>query len=490
MYQASANFITAIKSNVRKFSWSGEINTDTPVEFDGDNILSGIITRKISGNRLDLGSVYASQISMELYLNSVSRYELYGKQITASCSVDGASDEIPMGVFTIDEASQTASSIIIKGYDAMTKFGDVNFYPNDHLDIKLPYEWLIEMCTACGVEFGMTSVQISGMPNGRRKTGFANVVTDVKTWRDVLSYLATYLGGFAYIGRNGKLYIGSYTANSADTIHSNFRYTSNLSDYKTTYDGIYGTYKEGGLQEYVANGNSNGIVLDIGVNPFLQFEDQQNRLDALGEIINAWNGVYYVPYDSELPLIPTYDVGDVVTFVDKQASTYDKGSITEITYDIVKAEMHIKCTGDNPRLTSAQDRFTKSVAGLSKEYSNGAESGSKNFWLLQTENASEITVGNTKTLVAQIDWNQSVDIQRMGFMFCCEANLSATAVISIVITVDDSDDYKFDIGEEKALKGRRPFSRNCGFRVSGKGTHSAKVYMIVTDSKLKWSDLV
>lgn len=490
MYQASAEYITAIKSSVRKFSWSGEISTDTPIEFDGNDILSGSIIRKISENKLSIGTVYTSQILMELFLEGVSRYELYGKQIELSSSVVGASDEIPMGIFKIAEASQTANNVIIKGYDNMTKFGDIPFYPTQHTNIQSPFQWLSEMCTECGVELGMSSGQVLGLPNGGRKTGYADVVPDVKTWRDVLSYLATYLGGFAYIGRDNKLYIGLYRSTTADTIHSKFRYTSNLSDYRTTYNGIYGSYKEGGIQEYVANSNEDGIVLDIGVNPFLQFSDQSNRLSALGEIIDAWNGVYYVPFDSEMPLIPTYDTGDVLTFVDKQASQYDSGAITEITYDIVNAQMHAKCTGDNPKLASAQDRFSKSIAGLSADYNNGQQVGGKNFWLLHTENTSSITVDNTKTQVAEIEWNQIVDVQRMGFMFTCEINLSATAIVDVLITVDDSENYEFECTESKAMIGKRIISSTCGFRVTGKGTHTAKVYLKATDSPLIWNDLV
>ena len=74
-------------------------------------------------------------------------------------------------------------------------------------------------------------------------------------------------------------------------------------------------------------------------------------------------------------------------------------------------------------------------------------------------------------------------------MFTCEASLSATAVIDVLITVDDSNDYEFEVTESKALLGKRIISSNCGFRVTGKGSHLAKVYMKVTDNTLKWSDL-
>ena len=489
MYSTSADFQTKIKESIRRLHWSGVIQTPTPISFDDDDIISGQITRAISGEKLEIGSVYSSQLTLEVNLPSVSRYELYGCEISISCTLDGALDVVPMGEYIITEANQSASKITITAYDAMIKFDDVSFSPAVNNTVQSPFAWLSEMCLACGVTLGSSSAEIQALANGNRNTGFADVVSDVSTWRDVLGYLGAYLGAFAYIGRDGYLYMGVYGSISDDTVPASFRVTSNLSDFRTTYDGLYATYKEGGVQEYVSNSNSGGIVYDLGVNPFLQFSDTQNRQDALQEIIDKFNGIYYVPYESEMPLIPTYDPADVLTFVDNQAGAYDIGAITEITYTI-GGTMTVSCSGDNPRLTSAQDRFSKTVAGLSKDYNNGQEVGSKNFWLLHTENTSALTVGNSKTKVAQIDWTQTVDVQRMGFMFTAEASLSATATVKVLITVDDSASYEFEVTEEKAMFGKRVFTSTCGFRVTGKGTHSAIVYMTVTDTPTLWSDLI
>lgn len=489
MYSVSADFLTKIKENIRGLHWSGTIQTPTPISFTDSDIVSGSLTRAISGEKLEIGSVYSSQLTLEVILPNVSRYELYGCEISLSCSIDGASDVVPMGEFIITEANQTASTISITAYDAMIKFDDVSFSPSLNNQIQLPFAWLSDACTACGVTLGSTSAQIEGLANGNRNTGFADVVSDVSTWRDVLGYLGAYLGAFAYIGRDGFLYMGVYGSISDDTVPSSFRYSSNLSDFRTTYDGLYATYKEGGVQEYVSNSNNGGIVLDIGVNPFLQFSDSTNRQNALQEIIDKFNGVYYVPYESEMPLLPQYDPADVLTFIDNQAGAYDIGAITEITYTI-GGTMKVSCSGDNPRLTSAQDRFSKTVAGLSKDYNNGQEVGSKNFWLLHTENTSALTIGNAKTKVAQIDWKQTVDVQRMGLMFTAEASLSATATVKVLITIDDSASYEFEVTEEKVLIGKRVFTSTCGFRVTGKGDHSAIVYMTVTDTPTIWGDLV
>ncbi len=490
MYSVSADFITAIKATVRHPHWGGSINTDTPITLDDDNFLSCNIQKSISGNKLEIGTVYASQITAELYLPTISRYELYGKVISVSMSIDGALDVVPMGLFTITEATQTADHIKIKGYDNMVKFADENFSPSQNNRVQSPYLWLYDICERCGVVLGTTASEVVGLPNGNRETGFADVVTDAKTWRDVLSYLSAYLGCYSYIGRDGKLYLKKYVAVSNDTIPANKRYSSNLSDYRTTFNGLYCIYKEGGVQEYVSNNNPDGLILDLGTNPFLQFSDQMNRLSALQEIIDAWNNVYYVPFNGQIPLMPHYDCGDVLTFTGNQAAQYDIGAITDIVYDTSNDVSKIKCCGENPRLTNSQDRFSKTIAGLSKDYNNGQEVGTKNFWLLHINNTSQLTVNSTWTQVAEIEFKQITDVQRIGTVFTCEALLSATSTVEVRITIDDEEVYRFDVKEEKAMKGTRPFHSSRGFRITDKGTHVAKVYMKVTDNPLLWSDMV
>ena len=75
-------------------------------------------------------------------------------------------------------------------------------------------------------------------------------------------------------------------------------------------------------------------------------------------------------------------------------------------------------------------------------------------------------------------------------MFTCDGDLSATAVVKVLITVDDAVQYSFEVTESKSMYGKRTYNATCGYRVTGKGIHTAKVYMTVTDNPLKWSDLV
>lgn len=487
MYSASAAFLTAIKDNIRVFHWSGTINTPTPISFGDSDIVEGNIVRSIAGESLEIGSVYSSQLSLEIKL-PISRYELYGCEITLSVSLDGVADVIPMGTFIITEALQSVGSIKITAYDSMIKFDDVAFNPASNTNIQSPYAWLSDMCLACGVTLGSTSAEIQGLPNGNRNTGFADVVSDVATWRDVLGYISAYLGSYAYIGRDGALYMGQYGSISSDTVPSSFRFTSNLSDFRTTYDGLYATYKEEGLQEYVSNNNTLGIVLDLGTNPFLQFSNQTNRLAALQEIIDAWNGVYYVPYSSDMPLIPIYDTGDVLTFTDNQAGAYDIGAITEITY-YIGGSMSVICSGDNPRLTEAQDRFTKTLAGLSKDYNNGQEVGGKDFWLLSVTNTSLMSVGSSEEKIAEIEFKQTTYGQNIEMLLTVDVDLSDSATVNIRLVVDDDASYEMNVTEKKTFSGERFFHCTNPQKIYGEGIHACKVYMTITDNPITVGDL-
>lgn len=492
MYSVSNDFLTAIKANTRQITWSGTITTTggSTYSLTMDNFpAGGSITRSISSQSLKVGTVNAAQIQIEIILSGVSRYELYGGTISLYCAISGASDSVPMGTFIIAEVTQASDHITISGYDNMVLFDEYEFSADTQLTLQTPYYWLAAACSACGVTLGSTLAEIQALPNGNRQTGYASAVTDVETWRDALSYLVAYLGGYAYIGRDGYLYVENYASSSDDTVPASFRYSSDLSDYQTTYNGLYATYKEEGTQEYVSNTNADGLVLDLGVNPFLQITNSTNRAAAIQAIIDAWDGVSYVPFNCEMPLVPIYDPGDVLTFTDNQAGAYDFGAITEITYKI-GGSMSVKCTGENPILAAAQDRITKSVSGLSSDYNSGQSSGGKDVWFLTVTNSSALTVSSTEVQIAEIDYTQTTYGQDLELIVTIDAVLSATAVVELRVVVDDDSSMEMSVTESKSLLGERVFHCTSGQTVYTTGTHTCKVYMTVTDSALLVGDLV
>ena len=201
MYSVSDTFKTYIKKESVMYSWHG-----TMTDLDGNdytltdrNIVqnSGKITRKCSSDGIAIGKTCASELQLNLFLD-VDRYLLYGATITlyftlyegVDANDDPVTEDVLMGTFIVSECTQSNGQLHITAYDVMTKFDDVTFVPLANTDIQSPYDWLSDACTACSVTLGNTSAQIKAMPNGKRTVGYADVVADVKTWRDALGYIS------------------------------------------------------------------------------------------------------------------------------------------------------------------------------------------------------------------------------------------------------------------------------------------------------------
>lgn len=103
----------------------------------------------------------------------------------------------------------------------------------------------------------------------------------------------------------------------------------------------------------------------------------------------------------------------------------------------------------------------------------------ENVCWIQNVAGYNITVG-ARTKVAELTWNQATDYMGLGLMFDGSGNLSANANITIEMTVDDSQTYIQTYIERKNA-GAVSFPANSGFTVAGKGAHTAKVYMTVTN---------
>ena len=85
MYPVSDAFMQAIKSNTRKYYWTGMITTSDKktYEFGNEDIVkgSGYISRQCCGNsELEFGSVYAAELGISLFCD-IDRYTLDGAEI-------------------------------------------------------------------------------------------------------------------------------------------------------------------------------------------------------------------------------------------------------------------------------------------------------------------------------------------------------------------------------------------------------------------------
>lgn len=366
MYPVSDAFMQAIKSNTRKYYWTGTITTSDKkiYEFGNEDIVkgSGYISRQCCGNsEIELGSVYAAELGISLFCD-IDRYTLDGAEIKLWFHLlldDGSTESIPMGVFYVAEANRRIKTLELKAYDGMLNL-DKSF--NKGLSSAAPYEFLSLLSKACHVELAQTKEEIEALPNGTELLGIYQD-NDIESWRDFLYYLAQTLGCFAVIDRYGKLSLTSYGSTPVMAIDIRHRFSSSFSDFVTRYTAVSSTNKKTETAEYYAKDPDDGLTMNLGVNPLLQFGLEETRKRIINTILDVVSTVEYVPFDSETIGNPALDLGDVLRFTGGHADETKQSAITSI-YTKINGKQTVKCVGKNPRLAAAKSKNDKNISGL------------------------------------------------------------------------------------------------------------------------------
>lgn len=441
MYPVSNAFLQAVQANNRKYYWTGKITTTagTVYNFDQEDMVkgSGYITSQCCGStEIELGTVYAAEMGISLF-SEINRYTLedaivelfYHLKISNSRSstdldpnydqaieADGIYETIPMGIFEVSEANRKAKSLEIKAYDYMVRF-EKNFTALE--SIGNAYDFMTLCATACSVTLAQDRETIEAMPNGSENLSIYTD-NDIETFRDVLFYVGQVLGGFFVINRSGELELRKYGNISVLTVERSHRFTSSFSDFITRYTAVSSTNLRTQVAEYYHLDPDDGLTMNLGVNPLLQFGLDETRRELCENILNDLSLVNYVPFDSDTIGNPALDVGDILSFSGGQA---DSTKIACITSNSIKigGRQAIKCVGKNPRLSQAKSKNDKNISGLLAQIEAG-KIGIHTF-----TNASAFTVQDIDTKIISIEFATS-EANHAQFFGQVIVNVSADSV--------------------------------------------------------------
>ena len=400
MYPVSEAFLQAVQGNTRKYYWTGKITTVAGVEysFTQEDIVkgSGYITAQCCGNsEIELGAVYAAEMGISLFLD-IDRYTLEDAKVELSYHLrlaDGSYEAVPMGIFEVSEANRTAHVLELKAYDYMLRF-DRDF--NGFETIGTAYGMMALCGTACGVELAQSQAEIEALPNGSELLSIYPE-NDIETYRDVLYFTAQVLGGFFCINREGKLEFRQYGNTPVMEILQKHRFSSSFSDFVTRYTAVSSTNLRTQTAEYYALEEDDGLTMNLGINPLLQFGLEETRAELCRNILTALAVVNYVPFDSDTIGNPALDLGDVLTFSGGQADAQQITCVTSFTVKI-GGRQSLKCVGKNPRLSQAKSKNDKNISGLLNQIEAG-KIGIHTF-----TNASAYTLGETNVRIISIEF--------------------------------------------------------------------------------------
>lgn len=136
------------------------------------------------------------------------------------------------------------------------------------------------------MELAQTKEEIEALPNGTELLSIYQD-NDIESWRDFLYYLAQTLGCFAVIDRYGKLSLTSYGSTPVMTIDIRHRFSSSFSDFVTRYTAVSSTNKKTETAEYYAKDPDDGLTMNLGVNPLLQFGLEETRTRIINTILDV-----------------------------------------------------------------------------------------------------------------------------------------------------------------------------------------------------------
>ena len=403
MYPVSDAFLQAVQENTRRYYWTGRITTTKNVvyEFGPNEIVkgSGYISSQCCGStEIELGTVYSAEMGITL-LSNIDRYTLEDALVELFYHLrlsDGSYETVPMGIFEVSEANRTVKCLELKAYDFMLRF-EKNF--NGFETIGNACDFIELCCKACKVEMAQTRKEIEAMPNGSENLS-VYTDNDIETYRDVLYYVGQVLGGFFCINREGKLELRKYGNEPVMTVQSKHRFTSSFSDFITIYTAVSSTNMKTQTAEHYALDPDDGLTMNLGVNPLLQFGVDETREQLCTNILNDLTVINYVPFDSDTIGNPALDLGDVLRFTGGQADEDQISAITSMNCKI-GGKQSLKGVGKNPRLAQAKSKNDKNISGLLNQIEAG-KIGIHTF-----TNASAYTVAETDVKIISIEFANS-----------------------------------------------------------------------------------
>ena len=262
---------------------------------------------------------------------------------------------------------------------------------------------------------------------------------------------------FFCINREGRLELRKYGAAPVLEVKGKHRFSSSFSDFITRYTAVSSTNLRTQTAEYYALETDDGLTMNLGVNPLLQFGLEETRRTLCENILADLSVISYVPFDSSTIGNPALDLGDVLTFSGGQTDGTQTACITSIEHRI-GGRQSIRCVGKNPRLAQAKSKNDKNISGLLNQIEAG-KIGIHTF-----TNASAYTIADSDVRIISIEFASSEEthVQFFGQVLvdvaAVQTDREASAKGSIVIPSDtsgtaDSGDTEMDGSDESGAAG-------------------------------------
>ena len=302
----------------RVFVRGVEFTDETIVDFRIEETVNpddSFMIGSVGATKLELTLLHTEEKPVDAVENAVIRPEI-------ALEVDGEFVYLPMGVYYAEKVDKKKGSIKITAFDSMVKFEKPYI---SHLTYPTNIQSVAEeICSFAGVTLASTlpNIQINEI------IGY--------TLRQALSFIASFVGGFARFNRDGELEIKGY-----DTFIEKV-YPSNYFDLQTPEN----TFSIGRLTCKVGE-NEEGEIIELTTGTDgneVYFENPIMTQVQLERIYSTLRNINYLPYELNWQGDPALQAGDRIRITDANG----------VVFESLVMEQQIKYSGGFSATASAK----------------------------------------------------------------------------------------------------------------------------------------
>lgn len=341
MINVSAAFKTALEDDNRNFSGSCTITLASgkaiPIN-DSQLWENGFVVDDSTSNTngFDIGSAIVQKFTLRLnnMYDDFTDYDFTNAVISdvkVSLDLDGKTESVNKGVFTVDDPSYDGDIITLECLDNMHKF-DVSYEKSNLTYPATLLQIIQDACRCCGVTLATDSLQFEH---------YDYVISDkpddsTMTFRDALTWVGQISGHFWKCNKNGQLTAGWYNMSdltAGKNIHT--LQTNVVADITADTDDVVITcvrvVTDGGESGQVTyQSGSDGYASVIDGNKFINSTNAAEIASMIGERVV---GLRFRPMTVSSLQDPTIEAGDGAIVYDRKLKSY-KTFFTNVVFSI------------------------------------------------------------------------------------------------------------------------------------------------------------
>ena len=314
----------------------------------------------VSGSNLDIGSVYMSEMKIEVAADPDNAYDFDGALIEPKFGIklsDGAWEDVPLGRFWVsdDGIKKKTASVSLTANDGMVKL-DTDL--TGVITEGIPQALVTSLCLRAGVTLGTDTTEFEAFANALTSLKIP-VESSIETCRDLLMWVCSATATFARFNRSGQLELVPVKSRTAvRTINKADRTACSVSDkyFKVTQLKA----RSPGIAYSVGIA---GITMELSENPLLTEKTPSEMTAILNAILAEVTTVEYTPCTITGIGDPSLQAGDFINIA--LNGSIVTSYLTHSTWKF-RGSHTLKSVGQSAVLKSKYSQSEKSTNAIKK----------------------------------------------------------------------------------------------------------------------------